>query len=34
LGIAFVGLAYHHHKRHVELLHHIRRATERQPSSS
>ena len=22
LAIAFVGLAYHHHKRHLELLHH------------
>ncbi len=21
LGIAFVGLAYHHHRRHMELLH-------------
>jgi hypothetical protein len=26
LGITFVGLAYHHHKRHIELLHHIGRA--------
>jgi hypothetical protein len=34
LGIAFLGLAYHHHKRHVELLHHSRRATEQQPSLS
>ena len=23
LAIAFVGLAYHHHKRHLEFLHHI-----------
>jgi hypothetical protein len=22
LGIAFVGLAYHHHRRHLESLHH------------
>ena len=33
LGIAFVGLSYHHHKRHLELLRHYGRA-ERQPSSS
>jgi hypothetical protein len=33
LGIAFVGLSYHHHKRHVELSHHLGRA-EHQPSSS
>lgn len=23
LGLAFVGLAYHHHKRHHQLLHHL-----------
>jgi hypothetical protein len=34
LGIAFLGLSYHHHKRHAELLHHFRRAAEQQPSSS
>jgi hypothetical protein len=34
LGIAFVGLSYHHHKRHVELSRHFGRATEHQPSSS
>jgi hypothetical protein len=34
LGIAFVGLSYHHHKRHIELLHHHGRASEHQPSSS
>jgi len=26
LGIAFVGLAYHHHRRHLESLHHHGRA--------
>jgi hypothetical protein len=25
LGITFIGLAYHHHKRHVELLHRLGR---------
>jgi hypothetical protein len=34
LAIAFVGLAYHHHKRHIELLHAYGRAATRQPSSS
>jgi len=29
LGIAFVGLAYHHHRRHLESLHHHNRGTER-----
>jgi hypothetical protein len=27
LGITFVGLAYHHHKRHVEMHHHYGRAS-------
>jgi hypothetical protein len=34
LGIAILGLSYHHHKRHVELEHAHRRASTHQPSSS
>jgi hypothetical protein len=34
LGIAFLGLAYHHHKRHVELSHANGRAVRHQPSPS
>ena len=32
LGIAIVGLSYHHHKRTVELAHHVVRANGHQPS--
>jgi hypothetical protein len=32
LGIAVVGLSYHHHKRTVELEHHIARANGHQTS--
>jgi hypothetical protein len=34
LGISFVGLSYHHHKRHVELMHAHQRASTHQPSST
>jgi putative Mn2+ efflux pump MntP len=37
LGIAFVGLAYHHHRRHLEMLHLHRQShapTERPASTS
>jgi hypothetical protein len=34
LGIAFVGLSYHHHKRHAELMHAYGRDAAHQPSSS
>jgi hypothetical protein len=34
LGIAFVGLSYHHHKRHTELLHAHKRASMQQPNSN
>ena len=33
LGIAVLGLSYHHHKRHVELMRAHGRASEHQPSS-
>jgi hypothetical protein len=33
LGITIVGLSYHHHKRHIELLHNYGSASE-QPSGS
>jgi hypothetical protein len=33
LGITFVGLSYHHHKRHLELAHAYGRASTQQPSS-
>jgi hypothetical protein len=37
LGIAFVGLAYHHHRRHMEMLHMHRQGgaapTDRPPTS-
>ena len=32
LGIAIVGLSYHHHKRTLELAHHFARANGHQPS--
>jgi hypothetical protein len=34
LGIALVGLSYHHHKRTQELAHGLARASERQPNPS
>ena len=33
LGIAFVGLAYHHHRRHHEILHLYGRAGRQQPTA-
>lgn len=33
LGIAFVGLAYHHHRRHHEILHSYGRAGRQQPTA-
>jgi hypothetical protein len=33
LGIASVGLSYHHHKRYVELVRHFGRAPEHQRSA-
>jgi hypothetical protein len=34
LGIAFIGLSYHHHRRLHEMAHHLARANGRQPSPS
>ena len=34
LGIAIVGLSYHHHKRTQELAHHVARANGHQPSGA
>ena len=33
LGIAFVGLAYHHHRRHHELLHMYSHTAGKQPTA-
>jgi hypothetical protein len=33
LGIAFLGLAYHHHRRHMEMLHHRHSAPGERPPS-
>src|SRR5262249_14809639 len=34
LGITFLGLSYHHHKRHLEILRQHGRASEHQASAS
>jgi hypothetical protein len=34
LGIAFVGLAYHHHRRHHEMLHLYGQTATKHPSAT